>query len=232
VLAQVPSVLGLTIYLVLVPFSVFFFLRDRDQIIAWVASQLPRERPLLDQVGSELNVQIANYVRGKAVEILIVGSVTFVVFTILGLNYAALLGVIVGLSVLVPFIGAAVATLPVALVGVLQWGWSLELVYVLGAYMVIQALDGNVLLPLLLGEAVDLHPIAIIVAVLVFGGLWGFWGVFFAIPLATLFKAVSNAWPRHQLDQLVEPAAVSAEVAAAGAPQGVNPEAAPGGNPV
>jgi len=218
VLAQVPSVLGLTVYLVLVPFSVFFFLRDRDQIIAWVASQLPRERPLLDQVGSELNVQIANYVRGKAVEILIVGSVTFVVFTILGLNYAALLGVIVGLSVLVPFIGAAVATLPVALVGVLQWGWSLELVYVLGAYAVIQALDGNVLLPLLVGEAVDLHPIAIIVAVLVFGGLWGFWGVFFAIPLATLFKAVSNAWPGHQLDPLAEPAAMSSEVAVEAAP--------------
>jgi putative permease len=73
-------------------------------------------------------------------------------------------------------------------------------------------------LPLLLGEAVDLHPIAIIVAVLVFGGLWGFWGVFFAIPLATLFKAVSNAWPRHELDQLVEPAAASAEVATEASP--------------
>jgi putative permease len=70
-----------------------------------------------------------------------------------------------------------------------------------------------VLLPLLLGEAVDLHPIAIIVAVLVFGGLWGFWGVFFAIPLATLFKAVNNAWPRHEPDQddaATEPAPVEA----------------------
>ena len=201
VLAQVPSVLGLTVYLILVPFSVFFFLRDRDQIIAWVGSLLPTERPLLDQVGNEMNAQIANYVRGKVVEILIVGSVTFVTLTILGLNYAALLGLIVGLSVLVPFIGAAVATLPVALVGILQWGWSWEFGYVLGAYAVIQVLDGNVLVPLLLGEAVDLHPIAIIVAVLVFGGLWGFWGVFFAIPLATLVKAVSNAWPGQELEQ-------------------------------
>lgn len=63
-------------------------------------------------------------------------------------------------------------------------------------YSVIQALDGNVLVPLLFSEAVNLHPIAIILSVLVFGGLWGFWGVFFAIPLATLVKALYNAWPR------------------------------------
>jgi len=59
-------------------------------------------------------------------------------------------------------------------------------------------LDGNVLVPLLFSEAVNLHPVAIIVAVLFFGGLWGFWGVFFAIPLATLVKAVFNAWPRDE----------------------------------
>ena len=64
------------------------------------------------------------------------------------------------------------------------------------AYTVIQALDGNVLVPLLFSEAVDLHPVAIILAILFFGGLWGFWGVFFAIPLAALVKAVIDAWPR------------------------------------
>jgi putative permease len=63
-------------------------------------------------------------------------------------------------------------------------------------YTVIQTLDGNVLVPLLFSEAVNLHPVAIICAVLLFGGLWGFWGVFFAIPLATLFKAVLDAWPK------------------------------------
>ena len=60
------------------------------------------------------------------------------------------------------------------------------------------ALDGNVLVPLLFSEAVNMHPVAIIVAVLVFGGLWGIWGVFFAIPLATLVKAILYAWPRPQ----------------------------------
>ena len=66
------------------------------------------------------------------------------------------------------------------------------------AYAIIQALDGNLLVPLLFSEVVNLHPVAIILAILVFGGLWGFWGIFFAIPLATLVKAVLNAWPRPQ----------------------------------
>jgi putative permease len=64
------------------------------------------------------------------------------------------------------------------------------------AYAIIQALDGNVLVPLLFSEALNLHPVAIIVAILVFGGLWGFWGIFFAIPLATVVQAVLKAWPR------------------------------------
>ena len=63
------------------------------------------------------------------------------------------------------------------------------------AYGIIQAIDGNVIVPLLFSEAVNLHPVTIIVAVIFFGGLWGFWGIFFAIPLATLVKAVINAWP-------------------------------------
>ena len=194
-LTQVPNVFGMIIYLILLPISVFFFLKDRDRLIAGVVALLPQRRPLLNRVGNEMNVQIANYVRGKFLEILIVGSVSFVVFAALGLNYAALLGVLVGVSVLVPFLGAAAVTAPVAAVAFAQWGWSLEFAWLMAAYGIIQALDGNVLVPLLFSEANDLHPIVIIVAVLAFGGLWGFWGVFFAIPLATLIKAIFNAWP-------------------------------------
>ena len=195
--ANLSSMVGILIYLVLVPISVFFFLKDRRRIMGWLLSALPRKRSLIQRVGEEMNQQLANYVRGKFIEILIVGFVTFVTFTLLGLNYAALLGVLVGVSVLIPFVGAAVVTVPVALVGIIQFGWSWELAYVMAAYGIIQALDGNVLVPLLFSEAVDLHPITIIVAVLAFGGLWGLWGVFFAIPLATLVKAIVNAWPRE-----------------------------------
>ena len=197
--AQLPILVGVLIYLVLVPILVFFFLKDGDSMLAWVGNLLPKKRPVMKQIWWEMNVQIANYVRGKVVEIVIVAVVTSITFTLLGVNYALLLGMLVGLSVLIPYIGAAVATLPVFLIGFFQWGWGSDLLYLMIAYAVIQALDGNVLVPLLFSEAVKMHPVAIVLAVLVFGGLWGFWGVFFAIPLATLCKAILNAWPtRHE----------------------------------
>ena len=201
--SQVFSLFGLLIYLVLVPISVFFLLKDKELLMTHMNSLLPKNRPLLDTVGSEMNAQLGNYVRGKVIEILLVGTVTFVTFLFFGLNYAALLGVLVGISVLIPFIGAAIVTLPVFMIAVLQFGWSFDLAWVMLAYGVIQFLDGNVLVPLLFSEAVDLHPITIIVAILAFGGLWGLWGVFFAIPLATLIKAIYVAWPRAPLDSEV-----------------------------
>ncbi|MFQ5469803.1 MAG: AI-2E family transporter [Gammaproteobacteria bacterium] len=197
-LASITTLFALIIYLILVPVLVFFFLKDKTTLINWVSSNLPRERALATRVWEEMNQQIGNYVRGKFSEIIIVGVVSYIVFLLLGLNFSLLLGALVGLSVIIPFIGAAAVTFPVALIAYFQWGWGADLAYAVAAYAVIQALDGNILVPWLFSEAVNLHPIAIIIAVLLFGGIWGFWGVFFAIPLATLVKAVFNAWPRAE----------------------------------
>ncbi|GAA5526030.1 hypothetical protein Maes01_02619 [Microbulbifer aestuariivivens] len=201
-LTNLPILASLLIYVVVVPILVFFFLKDTDKLINWCSSFLPNRRPMLRQIWHEMNDQIANYVRGKVIEIAIVALVSYAAFLILGVNYALLLAVAVGLSVLIPYIGAAVVTIPVAAIGLFQWGWSSEFLYLMLAYGFIQLLDGNVLVPLLFSEAVNLHPVAIIMAVLVFGGIWGFWGVFFAIPLATLLKAIINAWPtsEHQAE--------------------------------
>ncbi len=196
-LASIPGVITLVVYLVLVPLMVFFFLKDKGVIVHWFTSFLPRERSLPTQVWREMDVQIGNYVRGKFWEILIVGGVSYAVFAYFGLNYASLLAVAVGFSVIIPYIGAIVVTFPVALVAFFQWGWSEQFGWLILAYTIIQIIDGNVLVPLIFSEAVNLHPVAIIVAVLVFGGLWGFWGVFFAIPLATLVKVLIAVWPRR-----------------------------------
>ena len=194
-LSKIPGIVALLVYLILVPILVFFFLKDKDLLLRWVIGMLPRRRRLIDQVADEMNEQIANYIRGKVIEIVIVGGVSYLLFAIMGLSYSALLAVMVGFSVVVPYIGATIVTIPVALIGFFQWGLDDQFIVLLAIYGIIQALDGNVLVPLLFSEAVNLHPVAIILAVLVFGGLWGFWGIFFAIPLATLFKAVMSAWP-------------------------------------
>ena len=127
---------------------------------------------------------------------MIVWVVTYILFTFMDLNYSLLLSFLVGLSVIIPYVGAIAVTVPIALIGFFQWGLTAKLGTLLVAYQVIQILDGNVLVPLLFSEVVNLHPLAIIAAVLFFGGLFGLWGVFFAIPLATLVQAVLNAWPK------------------------------------
>ncbi|MGL6055298.1 MAG: AI-2E family transporter, partial [Vibrio metschnikovii] len=196
-LASLVSLATLAVYLILVPMLVFFLLKDKQEMMSIASGVLPRNRRLATKVWLEMNQQISNYIRGKVLEILIVGGVSYVTFAILDLRYSALLAVAVGFSVLIPYIGAAAVTIPVAIVGLFQWGLTPQYYTLLIAYFIIQILDGNVLVPILFSEAVNLHPVAIIIAVLVFGGLWGFWGVFFAIPLATLVKAVWHALPSN-----------------------------------
>ena len=201
--SNIANVAALLVYVVLVPLMVFFMLKDKMFFLESISRVLPKERRLITQVGHEMNLQVANYIRGKVIEIIIVGVASCVTFALMDLRYAILLGVLVGISVLIPYIGAAVVTIPVAIVALFQFGLTPDFWYLMTAYMIIQALDGNLLVPLLFSEAVSLHPLYIIIAVLVFGGLWGFWGVFFAIPLATLVKAVVTAWSSSPIEPAV-----------------------------
>lgn len=195
-IAKLGTFIQILIYLVLVPLIVFFSLKDKHMILAWASKFVPNRAELSFQVWREVDQKIANYIRGKFVEISIVWVVTYATFTLLGLNYSLLLSFLVGISVIIPFVGAVAVTLPIALIAYFQWGFNANFWWLLLIYQVIQLLDGNVLVPLLFSEMVNIHPLAIIVAVVFFGGVWGIWGVFFAIPLATLVQAVLNAWPR------------------------------------
>ena len=201
-ISSIPGVLTWVVYIILVPLLVFFFLKDHNKIINWFISFLPEKRGLIRKVWHEMNQQMGNYVRGKITEIFIVGIFTYAVFMYFDMRYPLLLAFLVGLSVVIPYVGIVVVTIPVIIVGYLQWGLagglSGEYALMLYAYTFVQLADGGLLVPLLFSEAVNLHPIAIVLAILVFGALWGFWGVFFAIPLATLVKSVLYAWPRKK----------------------------------
>ncbi len=203
--ASLVSLITLTVYLILVPLLIFFFLKDKDKIIYWLVQYLPRESHLSARVWREVDIQIGNYVRGKFLEVLILGFVSYIVFASQGLNYSLLLSVLMGLSVIIPYVGATLVTFPVLIVAYFQWGLNEGFAWITASYAIVQTLDGALLVPLLFSEVVGLHPVAIIVAILFFGGLWGFWGVFFAIPLATLVQAVLVAWPSiHEEEDEVE----------------------------
>jgi putative permease len=195
--ASVVGLVSALIYLFLVPMMVFFFLKDKHLLVNWFLQFMPEERNLTVRVWKEVDVQIGNYVRGKFAEVFILWAVSYVTFVTMDLNYAMLLAVLMGLQVIIPYVGATLVTFPVLSVAYFEWGSSDDnFMYMIIAYSIIQALDGVLLVPILFSEAVNLHAIAIIVAILFFGGLWGFWGVFFAIPLATVVKAVLTAWPK------------------------------------
>jgi len=195
--ASVVGLVSALVYLFLVPMMVFFFLKDKATLISWFLQFMPKDRNLSVRVWKEVDIQLGNYVRGKLSEVLILWFVSYITFTTMDLNYAMLLAVLMGVQVIIPYIGATLVTFPVLGVAYFEWGLTGdEFMYIIIAYSIIQALDGVVLVPVLFSEAVNLHAIAIIVAILFFGGLWGFWGVFFAIPLATVVKAVLTAWPK------------------------------------
>jgi len=210
-LTSVRGLISILVYLILVPFLVFFFLKDKSILLLWVKGMLPENRGLATRVWHEVNQQVSNYIRGKIWEIIIVWAVSYSTFMLLDLRFSMLIALFVGLSVLIPYIGATVMILPIALIGFFQWGLHVDFIYIMSAYAIIQALDGNLLAPLLLSEVVNLHPVAIILAILVFGGLWGLWGLIFAIPLATLVHAVLKAWvstitkPVSEAETLAQP---------------------------
>lgn len=183
------------VYLFLVPLLVFFLLKDRDIIISWIVKFMPKNRRSLKVIYLEMDQQIGNYLRGKIIQISIGSFLNGAVFLYFNLNYAILLAVLVGFAAIVPYVGTVLASIPLIFVGYLQWGFNADLAYLLISYMVIQIIDGNVLVPILFSKAVNLHPVAIVIAVLLFGHWWGFWGVVFAIPLATLVKTVLLVWP-------------------------------------
>lgn len=197
------------VYLILVPLLVFFFLKDKDSILRWLGRFLPKNKQIIQDIWAEVDVQIGNYIRGKFAEIFVVWIMCFLAFHWFNLQYGLLLSFMVGLSVLIPYIGATLVTIPVLVVAYVQFGDTSPFYWIAGLYFVIQMLDGNVIVPLIFSEAVNIHPVAIIISVLVFGGLWGFWGVFFAIPLATVVKAIIEAWRRYQsrdVEEMIDPA--------------------------
>ena len=194
-ISGIQSTITVLLYIILFPILVYFFLFDRKNIIEGCLRIIPGDRAMLSQVWSEMDVQLSNYVRGKVLEIFIVGIAAAVLFASFGLNYGALLAVLVGLSVLIPYVGAFSITIPIVIIGILQFGLGPQFYLLIGLYLLLQFLDGNLLVPIIFSEAVKLHPILIILAVFLFGSMFGFWGVFFSIPLATFIKAVWNAWP-------------------------------------
>lgn len=184
------------VYLIVVPIFTFLMLYNKHELQNSARLfLLPNNQQLMRKFWPSMHQQIAGYIRGKLLHIIIISIANTLAFMALGVNYALLLGVGVGLSVVIPYVGAVIIAVPVVLVAIFQFGFSTELMWVLIIYTVIQLLDSNILTPMLFAKAMSLDAFSILAAIMIFGGLWGFWGVFFAIPLATFIKTLITRWP-------------------------------------
>ena len=196
-LASAGGLFAIIVYAILVPIMIFFMLFDKETINSWIARFFPKKLELTRRAYSELNLKIGNYIRCKFIEIMIVWISSFILFFALGLNYSLLLSFLCGLSVIIPYVGMIAVTIPIILVAYFQWALGSEFWYVIIGHLLIQAVDGNVVVPILFSDTVNIHPFAILLSILFFGSVWGIWGVFFAIPLAVLISTILNVWPER-----------------------------------
>lgn len=194
-LSSIESVVSLVLYVILVPVMVLFMLKDRQIILSFFQNYLPDNRGLISQVWHDVNVKIGQYIRGRVIEVVLISSVSCAAFSFLGLPYAALMGASLGVSVIVPYVGAILVTIPLVIIALMQWGAGAHFVFFICIYILIVMADAYVLVPMLFSDILKLNPLVIIIATLVFGAFWGFWGVFLSIPLASVVKAVLDAWP-------------------------------------
>ncbi|HIH2763018.1 MAG TPA: AI-2E family transporter [Candidatus Azoamicus sp.] len=196
-LISIAIIIKWTISIFIIPILVLFLLKDHKKILEWFNNIMPEKMRFWKNIWIEINKQIENYIRGKIIEIIIITIANYILFKIYKISYADLLSLIVGLSVIIPYIGAIMVSIPVILISAVQLGISQEFFYITIIYTTIQLLDGNILVPLLFSEAVNLHPISIIIAVIVFGSTLNIYGVFFAIPFAIVIKAIINIHLKH-----------------------------------
>lgn len=184
----------ITVYFLIVPIFAFFMLKDKDRLLNLIGHYCSA----YDEVAAfwkEINRLISKYLIGNIIHIFIVAIINGVFLGIMGLNYTLLFAIGIGLSVLVPYVGIVIITIPLIGVGLMQFGLSSDMLILLSVYVVLQIVDAYVITPMLFSEALKIDTFSILVSVFLFGGIWGFWGIVLAIPLAVFIKTVVTMWP-------------------------------------
>ena len=178
-------VLGIIINLALIPVVMFYLLRDWNRIVARVDGLLPRRwLPRVRTIAREIDRVLAEFLRGQLSVMGVLAVYYSLGLTIAGLQFAVPIGILTGLLVFIPYVGFGLGLVLGVLAALLQWsGWP-GFFAVLTVYGIGQLLENYVLVPLLVGDRIGLHPLAVIFALLAFGELFGFAGVLLALPVS------------------------------------------------
>lgn len=180
------------IALIIMPFIVFYLLRDGKNLKGQIIRFLPTKiRKSAGKVLSDVNTQLANYVRGQITVAIIVALMFILLFKIIGLRYAVTLGVTAGFLNLIPYLGSFLAMLPALVLGLVAGPEMFVKVVIV--FIVEQTIEGRFVSPLVLGSQLNIHPITILFVLITSGSMFGIWGVFLGIPVYASAKVVISA---------------------------------------
>lgn len=177
--------------LILIPVVTFYLLRDWDILVARIREMLPRKsEPVISRLARSSDEVLGAFLRGQLLVMLALATVYSVGLWFAGLELALLIGMLAGLVSFVPYLGFIVGITAAGIAALLQFHDTLHLFYVLIVFAIGQGLEGMVLTPLLVGDRIGLHPVAVIFAVLAGGQLFGFLGVLLALPAAAVIAVI------------------------------------------
>ncbi|PCJ09408.1 MAG: AI-2E family transporter [Rhodobacteraceae bacterium] len=202
ILGSAASLLSVVVLIVIVPVVSIYLLLDWDRMTARIGELLPRDHaPVIHRLAAEIDAVLASFIRGMGTVCLILGTYYAVSLMLVGLNFGLAVGFIAGLVTFIPYLGALIGgALAIGLALFQFWGdW-----YSIGAVAVIftigQVVEGNYLTPKLVGNSVGLHPVWLLLALSVFGSLFGFVGMLVAVPMAAALGVVARFAVEQYLD--------------------------------
>lgn len=194
VLTSALTLLNVVVLIVLVPVITFYLLLDWDNLVGRIDSLLPRDHaPTIRRIASDIDRTLASFIRGQGTVCLILGTYYAVGLMLAGLQFGLVVGAVAGLITFIPYVGAVVGGGLAVGLALFQfwgeWGW---IALIAGIFMLGQFIEGNILTPNLVGQSVGLHPVWLIFALSVFGGLFGFVGMLIAVPLAAALGVIAR----------------------------------------
>ncbi|WP_170548028.1 AI-2E family transporter [Ruegeria atlantica] len=200
--ASLGSAINVVVLLVIVPVVAVYLLLDWDRMIARIGELLPRDHaPTIKRLAGEIDDVLASFVRGMGTVCLILGTYYAVALMIVGLQFGLIVGFIAGLVTFIPYLGALIGgTLAIGLALFQFWGDWLHIGLVAGIFALGQVTEGNFLTPKLVGSSVGLHPVWLLLALSVFGALFGFVGMLVAVPVAAALGVVARFLTSIYLD--------------------------------
>lgn len=202
VISRGAAMFNLLTLLLISPVVAFFMLRDWDLLVARIDSWLPpKQAPLVRLLARRIDNALAGFVRGQTMVSLIMALLYGLGWTLVGLDYGLVLGLLAGVLAYVPVVGAFFAMLTALLVGFGQYGADTALLWIVGVWAVVQAIEGSVLTPRLIGSHIGLHPVWVLFAIFAGAEVMGFVGVLIALPVAAAIGVVAKYLIEQYLEQ-------------------------------